>query len=81
MRARTFDEVEFQAVAWLANKHLNPRGFHFSVLASDPPTWFIQGDGSEVAVSEDNEDLNFRLLEELLEECSAFYERVNDAGE
>lgn len=81
MRARQFDSVEFQAIAWLVNQQLNPRGFHFSVIRQDDlePVWIIQGDGSEVAGSVENEDLLFRLLKELLEESTDFY-KENHAG-
>lgn len=74
MRARAFDEVEFQALAWLINKHLHTRGYHFAMVQSDDgPAWVILGDGTEVATSHENEDFMFRLLRELLAEADELY--------
>lgn len=81
MRAREFDSLEFQAVAWLINKHLNPRGYHFSILnvPDGEPRWFIQGDGTCAAVASEDEDLMFRLTKELLEEASEIHGGTNES--
>lgn len=77
MRARKFDEVEFRAMAWLINQALHPRGYHFVMVAGDGlgdgPRWMILGDGTEVATANENEDLTFRLLNELLAEADELY--------
>ena len=75
MRARTFDEVEFRAIAWLVNQQLNPRGYHFATITKDDDqvVWVVMGDGKEVATSGEDPDFVFRLLNELLGESAEFY--------
>jgi hypothetical protein len=73
MRARKFDELEFRAMTWLINQALHPRGYHFAVVAGDEPRWVILGDGTEVATANENEDLTFRLLNELLVEANELF--------
>jgi hypothetical protein len=77
VRARKFDELEFRAMAWLINQALHPRGYHFAMVAGveleDGPRWVILGDGSEVATGSEDEDLAFRLLNELLAEANELF--------
>lgn len=77
MKARSFDEVEFQAVVWLANQALHPQGYHLAIISGDyeVPRWVILGDGEELASSNDiDEDVLFRTLHVLLKEARDFNE-------
>lgn len=76
MKARTFDELEFEAIAWIVNQTLHPIGYHFAVVSGDDaePRWAIFGDGEELAMSNDRDpNALFRVLQSLLQEAREFH--------
>ena len=68
-------------MAWLINQALHPRGYHFAIVGGygegdGPARWMLMGDGTEVATDNENEDMTFRLLNELMAEANEFFKET-----